>query len=76
MAFAAEDTQLVCAILSANEIGRFLHDMRQIFCWPILLADKIGQLYRSSDTPFSRKTTKGGSCITVLAECCMWTVLH
>jgi len=23
------------------------------FCWPILLADKIGQLYRSSDIPLS-----------------------
>jgi len=23
------------------------------FCWPILLADKIGQLYWSSDIPFS-----------------------
>jgi len=26
-----------------------VNDRRQIFCWPILLADEIGQLYRSFD---------------------------
>jgi len=27
------------------------------FCWPILLAEKIGQYYRSSDIPFRARCT-------------------
>jgi len=35
----------------ADKFGQFLHD-KQHFCWPILLTDEIGQLYRSSDIRF------------------------